>query len=145
MGNIKSFLGADHKECDLLFADMENAVVAGDWESASALFAKMSVAFLRHFKMEEEVLFPKFEESSGMSCGPTQVMRMEHEQMKLAIEKLEAAIDSKDKDGTLGVCETFNMLVQQHNSKEEMILYTMADNILHNTSGEIITKMQEVA
>jgi iron-sulfur cluster repair protein YtfE (RIC family) len=145
MENIKSFLSTDHKDCDNAFADTENAIVANNWDQAGREFEKMSTIFLKHFNMEETVLFPEFEECSGMSCGPTQVMRMEHEQMRQAILKLEIEILNKDKDRALGICETFNILTQQHNSKEEMILYTMADNILTDKATEIISKMKSVA
>ena len=37
---------------------------------------------LRHFEMEEAVLFPAFEEATGMTQGPTMVMHAEHVQMK---------------------------------------------------------------
>lgn len=145
MGNIKSFLGTDHKECDEIFADTENAIVIGNWDEVAKQFEKMSAVFLRHFRMEEEVFFPEFESVSGMSCGPTQVMRMEHEQMRQAITKLQSEIANQNKDKALGICETFNILVQQHNSKEEMILYTMADDIMGAKADEIISRMQEVA
>jgi len=138
-------MGNDHRECDEIFAETENAIVVGNWDAVNSELDKMSTVFLRHFKMEEEILFPEFESSTGMSCGPTQVMRMEHEQMRHMIQKLADAIKQQDKSSALGFCETFNILVQQHNSKEEMILYTMADNILANNADEIIVRMQEIA
>ncbi len=145
MGSIKTFLGADHKSCDEVFADTENAIVGGDWKLAGELFEKMSADFLRHFQMEEEVLFPEFEEKSGMSCGPTMVMRLEHEQMKQALGRMRDEVANQNKDMALGVCETFNILVQQHNSKEEMILYMMADNILASSSDGIVDRMKTLA
>ena len=38
-------------------------------------------ALLHHFAMEEEVMFPAFEARTGMTQGPTAVMRSEHRQM----------------------------------------------------------------
>lgn len=140
--SIKVFLSDDHKACDDVFADLENAVNEAKWEDAASKLAQMKDVFLRHFKMEEDVMFPAFEGASGMSCGPTQIMRMEHEQMRMTMDKIENAVNAKDKNKALGDCETFNILVQQHNSKEEQILYTMADNFLN--SAEIVTQMQNV-
>jgi hemerythrin-like domain-containing protein len=140
--SIKQFLSNDHKACDEAFADLENAINDGKWEESEANLETMKNAFVRHFTMEEEAMFPAFEAASGMSCGPTQVMKMEHEQMRSAINKLAMAVAARDKNKALGCCETFNMLTQQHNSKEEQILYTMADNVLN--SIEIVEKMQNV-
>jgi len=144
MQTIKSFLSGDHKECDELFADTENAVVASRWDEAKAMYEKLNSAFERHFRMEEAVMFVEFEGASGMSCGPTQVMRMEHEQMRKTLAQLGFEIDKMDKSKALGLCETFNILVQQHNSKEEQILYTMADNFLGAQASDVISRMQGV-
>ena len=40
---------------------------------------------LQHFCAEEQVLFPAFEEQTGMLTGPTQVMRSEHMQLRLSL------------------------------------------------------------
>lgn len=143
--NIQMFLGQDHRDCDDVFANTENAIVSGDWNMTSCNFKDMSTLFLRHFEMEESVLFPDFECASGMSCGPTHIMRMEHEQMRRAMQSLENAINNKDQEMALGVCETFNILVQQHNSKEEMVLYSMADQVLESRMEDVIKRMKEIA
>jgi hemerythrin-like domain-containing protein len=142
MSTIKSFLSADHKACDELFADTENAIVVSKWDEAKAGFEKLNEAFEKHFRMEEAVMFVEFERGSGMSCGPTQVMRMEHEQMRKTLAQMGFEIGNAEKSKALGLCETFNMLVQQHNSKEEQMLYTMADNILSSQAEEIIERMK---
>jgi hemerythrin-like domain-containing protein len=47
---------------------------------------------LHHFGVEESVLFPRFEQSTGMYRGPTQVMRGEHVQMRQLLAAAEAAL-----------------------------------------------------
>lgn len=142
--NLKTFLITDHKTCDGDFANFENAVYDGNMDAAKANFEKMAKEFEEHFSMEEKVLFPSFESKSGMSCGPTEVMRREHEQMRFNIGMIKKALESNNKSQLLGLCESFNILVQQHNSKEEQILYTMCEQVLANENDEIISKMQEV-
>ncbi len=41
------------------------------------LFAAFTSDLFHHFDMEEKVMFPTFEEKTGMTGGPTQMMRME--------------------------------------------------------------------
>lgn len=142
--NLKSFLISDHKSCDGDFATFENAVYDGNTELAKTMYDKMSKEFEEHFAMEEEVLFPNFELKSGMSCGPTEIMRREHEQMRFNLGMIKKALDGENKSQLLGLCESFNILVQQHNSKEEQILYTMCEQVLANENDEIIARMQEV-
>ena len=99
----------------------------------------------QHFQMEETVLFPTFEEISGMRQGPTQVMRMEHQQMRNLLARMSEAVSSGDGEKILEVGETMMILMQQHNVKEEGILYPMADQHLASYREELIERMDAVA
>jgi len=141
--NIREFMSGDHKFCDESFADFENTVVKGDIEASKTAFAKMQREFEDHFVMEEKVLFPAFEAKSGMSCGPTEVMRREHEQIRFNIGMIQKAVESGNKSQILGMCESFNMLTQQHNSKEEQILYAMCDQMMSADAQAIVEQMKD--
>ncbi len=133
----------DHRACDNLYAPLEEAIAAGDFEKAMELFAPFKDAMLRHFAMEEEVLFPAMEEFVGGGEGPVYVMKMEHAQIRSIIDQLGEAINAKDKQKALGFGETFMIMTQQHNRKEEKILYTMADQLPFDKE-RILQKMQEL-
>ncbi len=126
---IKEFMTQDHRECDNLYAPLEEALMQADFEKALELFVPFRNAMLKHFAMEEEVLFPKMEEFMGGGEGPIYVMKMEHSQIKSIINQLGEAIEAKNKDKALGLGETFMIMTQQHNMKEEQILYTMAEQL----------------
>jgi iron-sulfur cluster repair protein YtfE (RIC family) len=82
MREITEFMTRDHRSCDGLLVAVEQAVVSGAWERARTEFARFQDAMLNHFTAEESVLFPRFEQRTGMYRGPTQVMRGEHVQMR---------------------------------------------------------------
>jgi len=69
--------------------------------------------------------------------GPTQVMRMEHIQMKQLFSEMEQAVKARDDAQYLGLSETLMMIMQQHNMKEEQMLYPMMDQTLGQAGGEI--------
>lgn len=119
-----------HKHCDELFANAEAAALKGDWATGKAGFAGFRDELLAHFATEEQVLFPAFEAATGMSGGPTQMMRFEHSQMRELLEQMQAALDQQGRDAFAGAAETLLMLMQQHNMKEENILYPMCDRTL---------------
>ncbi|MCK9454284.1 MAG: hemerythrin domain-containing protein [Sulfurimonas sp.] len=144
MSNIKEFMTQDHRDCDEIFAQMEDAVASKSDEALSK-FEEFSDALTNHFKMEEMVLFPQFENASGMTQGPTQVMVMEHEQMRELLSKMEDAIQAKDNDKFFGISETLMILMQQHNMKEEQMLYTMIQEHLGDDADHIISRMRTVA
>ncbi len=126
-----------HKHCDTLFADAEAAVAKGDWSSAARDFQAFHQELETHFRTEEEVLFPAFEAATGMTGGPTQMMRFEHAQMRELVEQMQASLQSRAADGFAGAAETLLILMQQHNMKEENILYPMCDRSLANQSGTL--------
>lgn len=142
---ISHYLTNEHKECDNLFVIAEESVNEGAWDKASQEWNAFQKMTLAHFMKEEEILFPLFEEKTGMSCGPTEVMRMEHTQIRGIIEQMNYSMQEHNSERFLGLCETFMMLLQQHNMKEEQILYTMSDRALSHECTEIVSKMQEVA
>lgn len=144
METISSFLTTDHRACDEEFASMENAVASDNWDDANQKFGKFKEDLLHHFAMEEKVMFPAFEDRTGMTQGPTAMMRMEHDQMRQITDQLKADLDSKDKDHFFGVSESLMMLMQQHNMKEEQMLYAMADAHLGAESNEVVGNMKAI-
>ena len=120
----------DHRDCDLLFAKAENAATKDDWAAASQAFNAFIQAMERHFGVEEQVLFPAFEEETGVLTGPTEMMRMEHDQMRTLFAEMKDTMKQQNSDDYLGAAETLLIMMQQHNMKEEQILYNMMDQRL---------------
>lgn len=140
MFTISEYLTEEHRECDDLYAKVEELVNSGNWEEAKKAFEAFRMETFRHFQKEEDVLFPEFEGRTGIVMGPTQVMRMEHAQARELIRKMEQALESRDKKSFLSMGETFMILIQQHNIKEEQILYPMCDQ--HLDAPEVVQKME---
>lgn len=130
MSHISEILPAHHKHCDDLFAVAEESARRGDWAACSVECGRFANDMLAHFEAEEDLLFPAFESATGMSGGPTQIMRQEHGQMRDLLAQMEAARQAKDADAFAGVAETLLIMMQQHNMKEENILYPMCDQAL---------------
>ncbi len=130
MEAISDIMTHHHRTCDELFSNMENAVSSGEWDSAESAWKKFQGNILNHFASEEETLFPAFEDVTGNSQGPTMVMKMEHEQMRSLLDGLKQAMANRDTEQVLGIADTLMMMIQQHNMKEEQILYPMIDNAL---------------
>ncbi len=142
MYSITRYLTEEHRRGDNLYAKLEELVQAENWQEAVVLFKEFSEDVLAHFKKEEEILFPEFERTTGITMGPTQVMRIEHAQARELIERMKEYLDKRDKRGFLSVADTLMILLQQHNLKEEQILYPMCDQYLD--SLELINKMDNL-
>lgn len=136
MNAIPEYMTAKHRECDDVFSEAESAVAQENWALALEKWQCFSQELSQHFSQEEDTLFPKFEQATGMTSGPTHVMRMEHQQMRALVQDLDNALAKKNKDEYLGLSETLMVMMQQHNMKEEMMLYPMMAQ--HVSDGEQI-------
>jgi hemerythrin-like domain-containing protein len=141
MTSISDAMTRDHRACDERFAAAEGAVADGDWARAANELASFRTAMEHHFTVEEETLFPAFERHTGMTAGPTEVMRTEHAEMRDLFERLGAAASAHDADDFLGLAETLNLLMQQHNMKEEQVLYALMDEKLGGEADSLLAAL----
>ncbi len=144
MTTIIENMSADHRRCDESFAEAEGLIDKEDWDQGAASFVAFRNSTEHHFSMEEGVLFPSFEERVGQTMGPTQMMRMEHTQMRQLFVDMAQAVEQKDRERYLGLSETLMMIMQQHNMKEEQMLYRMIDQTFGPESDDLIEKMSQV-
>jgi hemerythrin-like domain-containing protein len=142
--SLLEFFSQDHAACDALWSKLESAADAGHNSQATELWTKFEQAMRRHFAMEEEVLFPEFERATGMTHGPTQVMRMEHAQMRSVLDQLSIEAQRGNLRGLLDHGDTLLMLIQQHNLKEEGVLYPMAEQHLAAAWNGIAQKLAKL-
>jgi hemerythrin-like domain-containing protein len=127
---LADFFTHDHRSCDELWTRVEAASEEGA-ESIAAAWRRFDRSLRGHLAMEEEVLFPAFEAATGMTdSGPTFVMRMEHDQMRGLLDQMGAALERGDQNALLDQGDTLLMLIQQHNQKEEGMLYPMSERAL---------------
>ncbi|HRI90454.1 MAG: hemerythrin domain-containing protein [Candidatus Accumulibacter sp.] len=143
MREISELMTRDHRSCDDLLATVDNAVANDKWALAEGEFARFQKAMLNHFEAEEAILFPLFEKRTGMHQGPTQVMRSEHVQMRQLLAAAEAALAERAVDDYSGNAETLLIMIQQHNVKEENILYPMCDQQLADQLEALLPKLQK--
>lgn len=142
MHSINDFMESDHRHCDDLFADVEQAVASLAWDRATDAFTRFQRAMQQHFAAEEEILFPAFVAKSGMVGGPTQVMQEEHAQMNALLAQAKAAISERDADEYEGLADTLLIMMQQHNMKEEHVLYPMCDEHLRDQVDSLLPNLQ---
>ncbi|QJQ05112.1 hemerythrin domain-containing protein [Undibacterium piscinae] len=118
-----------HNECDDQLNRCEAALQKGDISSAGRNFRLFSEFLDSHFTLEENKLFPAFEKATGMTNGPTVVMRGEHAEIRSLRDEAYAAIQPEQ---ALAAIDTLNVLIQQHNVKEENVLYPMCGGSVPN-------------
>lgn len=128
----------DHRDCDSLWVAVEEGASA-DLSTAKAALAAFDTQLRHHLRLEEEVLFPAIERATGMGgMGPTEMMRQEHVGMR---RLLDAMAQGDDLELILEQGDTLMMLIAQHNSKEEGILYPLAVQVLGPVARDLIAAL----
>ncbi len=119
-------LEVDHRELDGILLQVEQAATAGNFREAKERFARFHAGLLRHIEAEEELLFPMLLDADPRAAGPVSVMRFEHQEFR----DLLAALASQLEASAAHWRDTLWRLKQglvAHNTKEERMLYPMAD------------------
>ncbi len=140
---IANYMAADHRHCDDRYVAAENAVSRGDWAEAAQTWETFKKSLEHHFSLEESLFFPGFEAATGMTMGPTAMMRQEHVQMRGLLSEIDEAVAAQESERYLGLSETLMMMMQQHNMKEEQILYPMMDQRLDGE--QLLTRVESGA
>ena len=128
--SYQTTLTAQHRNCDRTFAKIEQAALNKKWAEAAAALKVFLEETEAHFNYKENVLFPALQSVAQSSYGPISVMQREHAQMRELFDDLRHAAERLDGQLLADVMETLLFLMQQHNSKEETVLYPMADRVL---------------
>ncbi|MCS6295826.1 MAG: hemerythrin domain-containing protein [Nitrospira sp.] len=134
----------DHDRLDALFTSFQQQKRA-DFTKAAAAFVEFKFGLQRHIVWEEDVLFPKWEENSGMAeGGPTQVMRTEHRIIGDCLEAIHQKVQAKNPESDLEEQRLLDVL-KSHNMKEERILYPSIDQVISDGErAELYQAMKDI-
>ena len=100
-----------------------------DFARAKEAFREFKLGLQRHISWEEMVLFPLFEEKTGMrGRGPTVVIRAEHREIGRCLEALHDKVRRQDVDSGREEQALLDALFA-HNQKEENVLYPAIDRL----------------
>ncbi|HEY2420312.1 MAG TPA: hemerythrin domain-containing protein [Neobacillus sp.] len=111
---------------------------------------KFKTALDPHSEREEGVLFPMLGVYIGTTTGPIAVMEYEHDQAKSKIKafhiKAEAAqLSIEEKKSLAGLIKDAYFILTEHFSKEENVLFPMAERMLtEKEKEELYQKIQEI-
>ena len=126
---ITAYFEQDHDRLDGLLRTFHE-LKRTDYPKAKEAFKEFKFGLQRHIVWEEDLLFPVWEERTGMTeGGPTAVMRMEHRKIGAALEALHQKVQDADPDSDQEE-QALTALLEAHNLKEERVLYPAIDNLL---------------
>lgn len=133
---VTDFLQADHRRLDAIVPVVERLTGEGAFDEARARFSEFACGLGWHIDVEEQVLFPFFEAKTGMTRGPTTVMRQEHVAIRAGMQRVLATLEAKDEAATHGAIAELTGVLSVHNMKEERMLYPMTDRAIESVEAQ---------
>lgn len=133
---VTGYLQADHRRLDAIVPAVERLADAGSFAAARARFGEFACGLGWHIDVEEQLLFPFFEAKTGMSRGPTAVMREEHADIRERMKRVAAALDAGDAASMRAALGELTTTLTAHNLKEEHMLYPMTDRAIDTFEGQ---------
>ena len=134
---ISAFYEQDHDRLDELFKTFQK-LKRSDFAKAKEAFKAFKFGLQRHIVCEEDLLFPLWEEKTGMSeGGPTFVMRAEHRQIGQQLEAIHGKVAEQNPDSDQEE-QLLLELLGSHNMKEERVLYPAIDQLTSAEDSETV-------
>jgi regulator of cell morphogenesis and NO signaling len=143
-GTIMKYYEEDHDRLDELFQEFRQ-MKHKDFTQAKPFFRQFVFGLQRHIIWEEEILFPLFEEKTGIrQGGPTEAMRAEHKQIKRHLDLIHEKVRVHDPSTDYEEDLLFHAMTV-HNLIEEKVLYPAIDRSLSDTErGKVFQSMENL-
>src|SRR6478752_6770695 len=107
---VTAFYEKDHDRLDELFKTFQTSK-RSNFIKAKEAFKEFKVGLQRHMVWEEELLFPMWEEKTGMvEDGPTPMMRHEHSQIRQLLDSIDRKVESQNFNTDQDEQALFNLL-----------------------------------
>jgi iron-sulfur cluster repair protein YtfE (RIC family) len=141
---VQTSFAHDHDRLDQLL-ETYRQLKHTDFAQAKQAFREFKFGLQRHIIWEETILFPLFEDKTGMrEQGPTVVMRAEHREIGRRLEALHDKVRRQDVDSA-GEEEALRETLAAHNHKEENVLYPAIDRLCSDDErATAFTQMEEL-
>ena len=134
---ITEFFEQDHDRLDELFKTFQQSK-RSDFPKAKEAFKDFKFGLQRHIVWEEDLLFPIWEQKTGMSdSGPTPVMRNEHREIGRQLEAIHQKVVDQNPDSDQEEQALLDLL-GSHNRKEERALYPAIDKVTSPEERETV-------
>jgi regulator of cell morphogenesis and NO signaling len=142
--DIPSFYETDHDRLDGLFREYQY-FKRTDYAKAKECFRQFKFGLQRHIIWEEEILFPLFEQKTGMTeGGPTSVMRLEHRHIEKYFEAIHKKVKTRDPNTEEEEQQLLDTLTMHH-LKEERILYPAIERLVNDEErAEVFAAMESI-
>lgn len=142
---VHDTLAWDHARLDEEQRATLAAIAAGDMPEARRHFLLFERRLNRHIHFEEEILFPAFESRTANAYGPTRVMRAEHREIRMMLERAARSLYGPAAEAE-EACRALHAVLEEHDFREESAFYDVLDRLLDpEESAQLVERIHGFA
>ena len=138
---ISQVLESEHRWLDGQFEKFQDLLAGGQVDGEP--FEEAAKVLHRHIYVEEEIVFPEVE-ARGLA-GPVAVMLQEHGDICRLLHEIQDSLERKASPSDIqNSLKAVRSVLEEHNVKEEGILYPSADRLLAGPElAQIVQRIRE--
>lgn len=139
MQKISEFMIDDHKYLDQILFQFLNEK---DFNESQKIFQKFKLHLEKHFRMEDEILFPLFYKHLGIEKDTKFIIKRndEHKVIFKLLDMLVYFLNTKNNEQFISTGDHFKNFFSKHQERENTIEYSLYNNFI-SVSNEDWQKM----
>jgi len=141
MKSAEHWLVHEHTQFELLMRECHDAAKISDWWAVEQFFTKIVEQLRYHMAQEEEVLFPAYDAKCEPSHMQSQELYNEHSLLIDSFGQLAKNISDKDAASTVDCLAALELVMHEHNEKEEKVYLPFASHLLFEDRDELAQKL----
>lgn len=143
MAQTDNWLVHEHSLYETLLSRCQEAAEVEDWETVDRSVHELVTHLKRHMALEEEVLFPAYEQEPYAPQGPTTALRAEHDTIVRLIRDSSRVIRTRQSEAVLESLARLEYQMIKHHEKEEDIFLPMAGLILDGRREALLRRLAD--
>jgi hypothetical protein len=126
MGKEARRISAQHRQLDVLYGVVADALQRRDAQSARTGFERFCDALDAHFSLEQNFYFPALHGLRPALGAELAALAREHAELTVELEALRPRFDGADLDGCAAALDDFAVRLARHEGVEEQLVAGIA-------------------
>lgn len=139
-----TWLNHDHKQFESTVHRCRSICDDDDWIAVHKMFQDFLSSYEMHVRLEEDVLFPRYEQRVETSASPTESLREDHTQIFRLARHIQDLLEHGDRQDVANDLSLLYRLLTKHHEKEEEIFLPMASETLLLDKAEILSELKSL-
>ena len=144
MNKTTNWLIHDHRKYDEMLTECEMAADMADWKDAVQIFNTFANDLKLHMQLEDEVLYPIFEEKESDAENEINQLQEEHDNIVRLLRDLVDVIKNKNIDHFMESLLPLHEAMNEHNEHEESVFQRLGSDSLLMRRDEIMDRLSVI-